>query len=89
MTEPAATPDAITSDQATEMVGKHLLALLEQIMEAHKAVLDDPAKSEIQKENARLVIAAAQGIGRPLFHVVKIAGRPRILRQERSIRLVR
>ena len=52
-------------------------------------VLADETKSETQKANAQLVIAAAQGFGRPLFQVVKVADRPRILRPERSIRVVR
>lgn len=80
---------AITRDQATALVGKTVLAKLEDIIAAHEAVLADPEKSETQKANARLVIASAQGFGKPLYLVVKATGRPRILRPQRSIRVVR
>jgi hypothetical protein len=86
-TEPA--EDAITSDQATALVGKHILVVLEDVIHAHEAVVLDAEKSEVQKANARRVIAAAQGFGRPLYAVVKTAERPRILRPERSIHVVR
>jgi hypothetical protein len=92
VTEPTTTPEPeklITRDQATQLVGRHMLVLLEDVIAAHEAVLADPAKSETQKANARLVIATAQGFGKPLFLVVKAAERPRILRPERSIRVVR
>jgi hypothetical protein len=81
--------EAITTEQATALVGKHLLVVLEDVIHAHEAVVLNAAKSEIRKGNARLVIAAAQGFGRPLYHVVKVAARPRILRPERSIHVVR
>ncbi len=79
----------ITRDQATSLVGRHVLVVLEDIIAAHQAVLEDPTKSEVQKANARLVSAAAQAIGKPLFVVVKLADRPRILRPDRAIRVVR
>lgn len=79
----------ITREQATAMVGKHVLALLEDVIAAHEAVLADPGRSDTAKGNARLVIASAQGIGAPLYQVVKHFERPRILRPERSIRIVR
>jgi hypothetical protein len=79
----------ITRDQATAIVGRHVLVLLEDVIAAHEAVLADEKKTETQKANARLVIAAAQGFGRPLFAVVKAAERPRILRPDRSLRIVR
>ena len=83
-------PDvAITQDQAAAVVGKHLLVVLEDVIAAHRVVLDAADASETRKANARLVIAAAQGFGRPLFHVVKAAETPRILRPERSLRIVR
>jgi hypothetical protein len=88
-TQTELTEQAITNEQATGLVGKHLLAVLEEIITAHEAVVLDAAKSETQRANARLVIAAAQGFGRPLYHVVKVATRPRILRPERSIHFVR
>ena len=90
MTEPEAVEALpITRDQATAMVGRHMLVVLEEVIAAHEAVVLDEAKSEHQKADARLVIAAAQAFGRPLFHVVKAAEKPRILRPERSIRIVR
>ncbi len=79
----------ITRDQATAMVGKHVLALLEDVIKAHGLVLEDVARSEVAKANARLVIASAQGIGAPLYQVVKLAERPRILRPDRAICIVR
>lgn len=88
-TQPAPPEQPITRDQATAMVGKHVLVVLEDIITAHQAVLADEAKSETAKANARLVIASAQAIGSPLFQVVKHVERPRILRPERSIRIVR
>lgn len=79
----------MTQDQATRLIGRHVLGVLEEVITAHEAVLADDKKSEAQKANARLVIATAQGFGRPLYQVVKLAERPRILRPERSIRVVR
>ena len=79
----------LTQDQATGLVGRHVLVLLEEVIGAHQLVLDDERASEVRKGNARLVIAAAQGLGRPLFHLVRLADRPRILRPERSIKVVR
>jgi hypothetical protein len=79
----------LSRDHATVMVGKHLLVVLEDIIKAHEAVVLDEKKTDIQKADARLVIAAAQGFGRPLFTVIKAAERPRILRPERAIRIVR
>ncbi len=79
----------VTRDQATALVGRHLLVTLEDILHAHEGVVDDATKTETQKANARLIISTAQGFGRPLWHVVKAAERPRILRPERSIRIVR
>lgn len=87
-----ATPEpevVITQDQATGLVGKSVLVLLEEVIKAHELVLADEKASEVRKGNARLVIAAARGLGRPLFHLVKLADRPRILRPERSIKVVR
>jgi hypothetical protein len=80
---------AITRDQAAVLVGRHMLVVLEDVIAAHQLVLDDPTATEVSKANAQLVIAAAQGFGRPLFQVVKVAERPRILRPQRSIRVVR
>lgn len=88
-TQPAEPEQVITRDQATAMVGKHVLVVLEEIIAAHQAVLADETKTETAKGNARLIIASAQGIGSPLFQVVKHVERPRILRPERSIRIVR
>lgn len=80
---------AITQDQATAMVGRHVICLLEDVIKAHEAVVLDAEKTDIQKANARLVIAASQAFGRPLFHIIKAVEKPRILRPERLIRIVR
>ena len=88
MTEPA-TVTPLTRDQATAMVGKHVLVVLEEIIAAHEAVVLDAAKTADQKSDARLVIAAAQAFGRPLFHVVKAAEKPRVFRPSSVIRIAR
>lgn len=87
--QPAEQEQRITTEQATAMVGRHVLVLLEDIIAAHEAVLADAAKSEVQKDNARLVIASSKAFGAPLFRVVKVAERPRILRPDRALRVVR
>jgi hypothetical protein len=79
-----AAEEAITRDQATELVGKHLLVVLEDIIKSRETILADDEKTDTQKANARLVLAAAQGFGRPLFQVVKAVTRPLILRSSRS-----
>ncbi|MBK9446192.1 MAG: hypothetical protein IPO00_08890 [Betaproteobacteria bacterium] len=90
MTEDAKPPEVVISqDQATVMVARHLLVVLEDVISAHEAVLNAPDATETAKANARLVVAAAGGIGRPLYMVAKAAARPRILRPERSIRIAR
>lgn len=86
---PPETPQAMTRDQALALVGRHLLAKLEDVMAAHKAVVADESADEVRKGNARLVIGAAEGLGRLLWRIVKGAERPRILRPERSLRIVR
>jgi hypothetical protein len=88
MTEPAEAPP-LTRDQATAMVGKHVLVVLEEIIKAHELVALDETKSQRQKDDARLVIAAAQAFGRPLFHVVKAAEKPRVFRPSSVIRIAR
>jgi hypothetical protein len=80
---------SLTQDQATAMVGKHVLVALEDVINAHELVVKDESASEVAKANARMVIAAATAFGRPLYAVVKAAEKPRILRVQRSIRLVR
>lgn len=81
--------ERITRDQATSLVGRHLLVALEDVLAAHELVLKDDGADEVAKANARLVVASAQAIGRPLYVLVKAAERPRILRPERAIRVVR
>lgn len=81
--------ERITTEQATALVGKHVLVALEQVIAAHEAVLEDPKATEERKANATLLIAAAKGLGRPLYHVVKLAETPRILRPSRSLRIAR
>jgi hypothetical protein len=97
VTDPAAEAPAeapveqipMTKDQSTVLVGNHLLVALEEIIKAHEAALLDETKTEVQKDDARLVISAARAYGGPLFHVVKAAARPRILRPERSLHIAR
>jgi hypothetical protein len=80
---------AITQDQATATVGRHVLVALEDVINAHELVAKDEKATETARANARLIIAAASAFGRPLFAVVKMAEKPRILRPQRSMRLVR
>lgn len=88
-TETPAPEQELTQDQTTALVGRHLLVALEDVINAHELVLKDETKSETSKANARRVIAAAGGFGRPLLQVVKAAEKPLILRPTRSLRLAR
>jgi hypothetical protein len=79
----------LTRDQAFRLVGSHVLNILEEVIEAHKIASAAETSTEIERENAKLIIAAAGSIGAPLFKLVKLAERPRILRPERSLKVAR
>lgn len=84
-----AAEQAITRDQATQLVGRNMLVFLEDVIAAHQAAADASDATEVGKANARLVVEVAKSFGRPLYQVVKAIERPRILRPERSIRIAR
>lgn len=86
---PKEAPEPINRDRALSIVGRHVLAKLEDVMAAHQAVADDAQADKVRRENAKLVIGAARGLGLFVWRVVKAAERPRILRSPGRLRIVR